>query len=161
MLRSNCSLCVLYSTSNTSYRIAGNFRSVDVGIGCQPNQPFFSLCAMPSVQDTASSIVPTRKRSEGKEPKILSDRSLTSEQFKLVYNLTKRQMPSCIVSDTSVDYLRQRVRLGNDIEVEKADNMTKQLALEKKESRCGKTLVFKNTTLSSVRIGPSKAAHAH
>ncbi|KNB44710.1 hypothetical protein JH06_3186 [Blastocystis sp. subtype 4] len=65
-------------------------------------------------------------------------------------------MPLCIIKDTPQDHLRQKTRWGSAVEIEKADNMTKQLALEEKENRCRNTYTFKNNTLSGIHIGPTQ-----
>ena len=158
---SNCSLCVLDSVSNNSYHVIDHFQSIDIATSSQQNQSYSLLLTKSSVLNKSSNAVPIRKRSATSDRSLLSERTLTSEQYLLLLNLTERQMPSCIIKDIPPDYLRRKIKWGNAVEIEKADNMIKQLALEEKEYRCRSTSIFKNNTLSSISIGPSKNENAN
>ena len=152
---------MLDSVSNSSFHVTDHFQSIDTVIRSLQSTSSSLLLTTPFAQNNSSNAVSSSNHSTTDDQLLLSERTLTSEQYTLILNLKKRQMPLCIIKDTPQDHLRQKTRWGSAVEIEKADNMTKQLALEEKENRCRNTYTFKNNTLSGIHIGPSKSGNAN
>lgn len=89
------------------------------------------------------------------------ERPLNPEQYSLFENLTKRQIPSCVLDYVPPDYLRKKIRWRSAEEMERANVMISQLTQEEQESRCTNIFRYVNKTFSAIHLGPSMIVRAY